>query len=75
MFGKDKKLRSAMRKYNLNPKETFYIGDETRDIEAAKKVRIKSVAVTWGFESEKVLKKADPDFIIKSPEEFLAIFN
>lgn len=75
VFGKDKKLRSAMRKYNLNPKETFYIGDETRDIEAAKKVRIKSVAVTWGFESEKVLKKADPDHIIKSPEEFLAIFN
>ncbi|PIX61986.1 hypothetical protein CO057_03315 [Candidatus Uhrbacteria bacterium CG_4_9_14_0_2_um_filter_41_50] len=38
-------------------KEDAIIGDETRDIRAAKKADISSVAVTWGFNSVEALKK------------------
>jgi len=46
------------------------VGDETRDIEAAKAAGFQSVAVTWGYNSKKVLENARPDFIV---EDFSAL--
>lgn len=65
IFGKEKMLRKL--------KADFYIGDETRDIEAAKKAGAKSVAVTWGFESEKLLRKSNPDYLINDPQDLLIL--
>jgi phosphoglycolate phosphatase len=73
LFGKHKKLEKLLRKYSLTPEKTYYVGDETRDTEAAKKAGLKSVSVTWGFESEKLLQKSNPDIIINSPKELLNI--
>lgn len=67
MFGKHKKILSAIKKYDLSAKDTIYIGDETRDIEAAKKAGIKIVATTWGFEDKKILQAAAPDKTIVNP--------
>lgn len=75
VFGKHNKLRKIIKKCSLDPTETFYIGDETRDIEAAKKAGIKSVAATWGYESEEVLRKANSNVIINNPKELLKIFG
>jgi phosphoglycolate phosphatase len=74
LFGKHNKLKEVIKKYNLDPTQTIYIGDETRDVEAARKVRIKSVAVTWGFESENVLRKSKPGYIVTKPKQLLNIF-
>lgn len=73
IFGKDKKLNKIMKKYNFKENETYYIGDETRDVEAAKKLNLKTVAVTWGFESKELLKKSKPDKIITKPDDLLNI--
>jgi HAD superfamily hydrolase (TIGR01549 family) len=73
LFGKHKKLIKVMKRHSLNPNETIYIGDETRDVEAAKEVGIKSVAVNWGYEAEKLLQKANPDMIISSPVDLLKL--
>lgn len=72
-FGKDKKIIKILREKNLNKFETFYIGDEGRDIEAAKKAGVKSVAVTWGFDSKENLKLLKPDFIVNTPIELLSL--
>lgn len=74
-FGKKNSLQKILRRYDLNKTKTFYIGDETRDIEAAKKVGLKAVAVTWGFNSEKVLVKSKPFFIAKKPEDLLTLLS
>jgi phosphoglycolate phosphatase len=71
LFGKNQKIRKVMSKYNFKPEKTYYIGDETRDIEAAKKAGVKSVAVTWGYESKELLSQSHPDIIISKPEELL----
>ena len=71
IFGKHRKLLKVLKKYKLNPEDTYYVGDETRDIEAAKKSGIISVAVTWGYESENVVKKAKPDILITKVEQLL----
>ena len=75
LFGKGKKLKKVISRFSLLPEETIYIGDETRDIEAAKYAKIKSVAVIWGYESEKLLKGQNPDYIAEKPQDLLKIFN
>lgn len=68
-LGKDKKLLNLMHKYNLDPKQTIYVGDETRDVQAAKKAGIKACAVTWGYENKQRLIKSKPDKIITKPNQ------
>lgn len=75
LFGKNKVINKAIDKHHLLKDEVIYIGDETRDIEAAKKSNIKVAAVTWGFNSASVLKKYNPDFILNKPQELLDIIE
>lgn len=72
-FGKKRVLKKIMKKYQIDPSEAFYVGDETRDIDAAKQSGMQSVAVTWGFNSEQVLLSHEPDFLVKHPEELLEV--
>jgi phosphoglycolate phosphatase-like HAD superfamily hydrolase len=51
----------------------MYIGDETRDISAAKKINIKMIAVAWGFNSFSVLNQYHPDFLVDHPRDVLNI--
>ncbi len=75
IFGKAVKINRIMKKVHPTIKETYYIGDEVRDIKAAKKTGIKSIAVTWGFNSKSILKKANPNYIIGKPKELIKIIN
>ncbi|HEV2614369.1 MAG TPA: HAD hydrolase-like protein [Gammaproteobacteria bacterium] len=72
-FGKARLIKKLLKKHNINKSQAFYIGDETRDIDAAKKSGIYSVAVTWGFNSEKTLLHHQPDFVARKPEDLLVI--
>jgi phosphoglycolate phosphatase-like HAD superfamily hydrolase len=47
--------------------------DEVRDIEAAKKSGIKSIAVAWGYNTKDALIKENPDFLVNSPDELINI--
>lgn len=73
LFGKDKVIRSMLREKKFDTNDVLYVGDETRDIEAAKKTKIKVAAVTWGFISRKALEKYKPDFLLDKPEELIKI--
>lgn len=68
-FGKHNRLKKLIKKYKFNPEEIIYVGDEDRDIKAAKKVKIKSVAVTWGYNSRERLIKEKPTYLVDSPKE------
>jgi phosphoglycolate phosphatase len=71
LFGKSRMIRRVIRKYRLNPETVVYVGDETRDIEAAKKSGIKSASVTWGFNARPILAAHHPDFLIDRPEDLV----
>lgn len=73
IFGKDKLLRKILKEKKLKKEDVIYIGDEIRDIEAAKKVGVKIAVVTWGFNSQEVLQKHHPDFLIKSPAQLITL--
>lgn len=72
-FSKRYLIKKTLKTYHIDKSRTFYIGDETRDIEAAQKNHIQSIAVTWGYNSEKALSKYEPTFIARHPEELLSI--
>jgi len=72
-FGKKQVLLKILKSYGIDKSQAYYVGDETRDIEAAKKCGVASVAVTWGFNSEKTLIQCQPDYIVRQPQEMVAI--
>lgn len=75
LFGKSRIINNILKQENLNSKEVFYVGDETRDIEAARKSEIKAIAVSWGFNSKKVLAEQNPDYLIHHPEELIYVIE
>ncbi|CDR20833.1 HAD family hydrolase [Staphylococcus argenteus] len=58
-----------LQKYDLQKKETIYVGDAVFDIKMAKNADIDSCAVTWGSHSIEVLKAENPNFIINNVKE------
>jgi len=75
IFNKAKRLNGLLKEKRLDPQCVFYIGDETRDVEAAKTAGVKTIAVTWGFNSEKILRKQSPDYLVRQPQELVALLD
>ncbi len=72
-YSKEHLLKKTLQKYKIDKSKVFFICDETRDIDAAKMNNVKSVAVTWGYNSEKILLQHEPSFVAKRPEDILRI--
>lgn len=75
IFGKHLVLKRMCSKYSINPLNVIYVGDEDRDIIAAKKVKIKTIAVTWGFNSKEKLSKENPDYLIDLPMQIFEVIS
>lgn len=73
VFHKHKGLQRCIKTYGFLPKDIYYVGDETRDIEAARKVKVNSVAVSWGFSSRKLLEKFQPDLLLDEPKQLIKL--
>lgn len=74
LFGKAPALKRFMRGHKLATQGVWVIGDELRDIEAAKRVGVRSIAVTWGLQHPDVLLAAQPTLLANKPKEILAQF-
>lgn len=75
LFSKHRVIRKFLNQNNLKPEEVIYVGDETRDVEACKKISIKVIAVSWGFNSREALARHNPDFLIDAPSELLEVVS
>ena len=69
VYDKGEVIEELLLKNNFKPEETVLIGDTRHELEVAKKVGIKTIAVTWGFDSEEKLKSMNPDFLIHNIKE------
>lgn len=74
-WGKNHGLKKLILQKGYAPQDILYVGDETRDIEAARKSGISITAVTWGYNSFQALKNFKPDYILHSPQELLQLLN
>ncbi len=73
LFRKYRYIARIIKKHALKRTQTIYIGDETRDVQAARLARIKTISVTWGFNTAEILKKQRPAFMVDKPEKILSI--
>lgn len=71
LFSKSRVIKKILKQEKITPQQSVYIGDETRDIEAAKRSRVTAIAVTWGFNSAVALAPYSPDFLIHQPAELI----
>jgi len=69
VFGKSSLLKKMMKAKTIPHDDPIYVGDEIRDIEAAKKAGIKVIGVTWGYNTKNALNKAHPDHVVEEPKE------
>jgi len=74
-FGKAPALRQLIKDHNLDIKQAVYIGDESRDIEAAQSIGLRCIAVTWGFAEPAGLKALKPTAIADTPAELMRILE
>ncbi len=61
LHGKAKRFRKLLRKSGVAAPDTIAIGDELRDIDAAREAGIAFGAVTWGYTHGAAMKAAKPD--------------
>ncbi len=75
MFGKGAIIKKLIKKEALDPSDVYYVGDELRDVDAAHQVGVKSIAVSWGYNTRAKLMQQDPEFIVDKPLEIAAYFK
>ena len=73
LFGKGKALKRIIRTERLERADVLYIGDELRDVEAAKKAGVAVAAVTWGFHTADLLRTGEPDYVVSDPRELVGL--
>lgn len=75
LFGKSKVIKSLLNTKNLNGDEFIYIGDETRDIEAAMAAGVICGGVVYGYNNEVAIRAQSPDYIFNSIAEITDFFQ
>jgi phosphoglycolate phosphatase len=69
MFGKARLVRRLLARAGLDSREAILIGDETRDIEAARQAGVAAGAVCWGYINADALRAQGPVAVFTSVEE------
>lgn len=75
LFRKAPKLARLMKKEKIDMKHAWYIGDEVRDIMAAKVLGIHSGSVTWGYNTHQALSGKKPDALFDTTVELTNYFK
>jgi phosphoglycolate phosphatase len=69
IFGKAAKFRRVLRGSGVAPRRVICIGDEVRDIEAARSLGLDAGAVTWAYATAEVLRAHAPTMVFERMEE------
>jgi phosphoglycolate phosphatase len=69
LFGKPAKFRRVIRRAGVDPAQAIAIGDEVRDIEAARAVGIACGAVCWGYAAPAALRALAPEHVFAQMDE------
>lgn len=75
VFGKASTMRQLLKRNNLSAEQTYSIGDELRDVQAAQSLKLQPIAVTWGFADEHILRAAKPAAVAETPADIIRILE
>jgi phosphoglycolate phosphatase len=71
LFGKAPKFRRVLKKMGVKPHEVLAVGDETRDVDAAREVGMRAGSVLWGYAAEELLIAMQPDVLFRTPQDII----
>jgi phosphoglycolate phosphatase len=72
IFGKAAKFKAVMRRARVTAAQTIAIGDEVRDIEAARAAGIACGAATWGYAAAEALVAMKPELVFERMNDIVA---
>lgn len=72
LFGKARKFRRVVKRAGVPPAQAISIGDEIRDIEAARSAGIACAAVMWGYAAPNALRALAPELVFERMEDIAA---
>jgi phosphoglycolate phosphatase len=75
LLGKTAKFRAVLKAAGIAPIYALAIGDELRDIEAARATSIPCGAVGWGYALPERLRREQPDHFFERPQDITDVFN
>ncbi|WP_042691089.1 HAD hydrolase-like protein [Azospirillum sp. B506] len=75
LFGKAAKFRRMLRVTGVSADRAIGIGDEVRDIDAARAVGMGCAAVAWGYTRGDALAARRPDRLLTRVEEIACLFG
>jgi phosphoglycolate phosphatase-like HAD superfamily hydrolase len=75
LFSKAQAIRKVTKREGFNVGDAIYIGDEVRDIEAARKIGMPIISVTWGYNGEQIIKKYMPDHLVTKPAQIVGVIK
>ncbi|MEX1119290.1 MAG: HAD-IA family hydrolase [Terrimicrobiaceae bacterium] len=73
LLGKAREIRKALKEAGAARHEVLFVGDETRDIEACQKVKIRIAAVEWGYNTPESLTLLKPEYQCSDPQSLLGL--
>jgi phosphoglycolate phosphatase-like HAD superfamily hydrolase len=75
LLGKGREVRAILKERGFHASEILLIGDETRDVEAAREAGAHIAAVTWGYNSRRSLEILAPDYLFDAPDDLMALLS
>ncbi len=75
IFSKAQALKRVMKRERINVEQAIYVGDEVRDIEASKKIKLPIISVTWGYNGESILKSYKPNYLAREPSDIVKVME
>jgi phosphoglycolate phosphatase len=69
LFGKHRALRRLLGGAGISEDRVVYVGDQDRDVEAARRCGVPVVAVGWGYQSAAQLRSQQPDCFAATPAD------
>lgn len=73
LFGKARQIKRAIKASAIPASQTLCVGDETRDIDAAREIGVACGAVLWGYATPELLKAQQPDYLLENMQAVLEL--
>ncbi len=70
---KVEKIKMVFSKYSIGPEDCVFVTDTLGDINEARKLGVRAIAVTWGYGTLNSLTRAEPYGLVNNPEALLTV--
>lgn len=73
LWGKASKFRTVLKTLGIDHIEALAVGDEIRDIDAAREAGLAAGSITFGYNSRKALASHNPDYLFDDYDDLLRV--